>query len=727
MLLITQNYIRLEPLKFLPPTIMDQMDQFEQRCYELFTEAIQKPNSEWPAFLTENCATVELHMKVQRLLNLHVRSSELLWQPVFDTYPDLARPFGGQIDEFKILHLIGHGGMGAVFLAEDTILKRQVAIKVVNHQGDKNEVFVEHFRREARAVARLSHPNIVNIYRIGEGPGFSFIAMDYIDGPTLRGQLDALSGQPERLTESSRLYVVTRLISQIADALDHAHRNSVIHRDVKPSNILINAEGIGFLSDFGIAKITTEPTLYRDGDVVGSLSYMSPEQARATSDDVDHRSDIFSLGVVLYEAISLRRPFHGATLSDLLKTLAQGRPLSLRKICRSVPVDLATICHKAIEFDRKQRYQTAAHFSADLRCFLDGQPILARPPSAFRRLRMWGRAHILMLLGIIISLLTTSLIALSMLYVTQRRAALGRLDISDVHRNAKVFVARQLDQHSFESPQELISAPVTVYLRPGLYRITIIDEVGLLQTSSLIEAGVIDTVEAKKPEPLQLSALVRIPSGIYKLGKATTTYPLARRRSVQLAAYLISPTEVSNREYREYIIATNRRPPNTWPNPYDDQLDPFPVTGISWDEANLYCRWRGMRLPTPDEWEAAALGPDEAAYPWGPIPHPDIRRHDSEELDQLAYRLFARPVVSDLELASPQRMLHMMSNVAEYTEGVAPDRNNGLVVKGRSWANSPYHKSADLFVLSGRTMSSFDRGFRVASSILNEVNDENGN
>ncbi len=701
------------------------MSNLESRSHDLFTQIIEKPASQWPTLLDVHCESPELRSMVQRLLDQHVRSGDFLDQPATVAYASLFGSHGEQIAEFRIIRQIGKGGMGLVYLAEDTILKRPVALKIVGKSNSDNSDAIERFRREAQAAARLSHPSVVQIYRTGEEHGVCFIAMEYVDGETLRERLQSDKQRHGESSAQKRFIEAAKIVSQVADALEHAHRASVIHRDVKPSNILLDKDGNARLSDFGIARITTETLATNTGTIIGSFAYMSPEQARVSRVNIDHRTDVFSLGVVLYEAVCFQRPFDGSNPNEIFASLAEGRPAYLKKICPSVPIDLATICHKAIERDIEHRYQTAAHMSADLRCFMEGRSILARPPSIARRVLTWTSDRKQSLLITSVCLLSLALAGLIAAFIAARHAAMGRLIISDVHRGANVAVFRYDEQLAPEKLMQLGQAPVSVFLHPGLYRVTIDDGELSLCTSSLIEPGAADTVEMNKPSNEIRGSLVQIPGGIYALGKSDSTFSLDRPRQVKLSSFGISRTEVSNREYREYVVATKGRAPETWSTPYDSRIDELPVTDITWDEANAYCRWRGVRLPTPDEWEVAAQGPGNSPYPWHKDNKPEMHRIEVENQDVKAYLEFARPVNSDPELATHRDVRHMLSNVQEYTEGIAANRNGGIVVKGRCWFDSPFRKSSDMFILSSRSVRSFTRGFRIVAN-LNEgkKNDE---
>lgn len=710
------------------------MSDFESRCKEMFEQAVVLPPTDRSAFLERACADIELRRRVENLLRSHDKAAGFLEMPALEVFPTLGDHPGPQLDEFRILREIGRGGMGTVYLAVDTELKRAVAIKVLS-PALAGELGFERFRREAQAAARLAHSGIVQVYRTGQDRGHFYIAMEFVDGKTLRAMLAAPESEtrpaaardpasaadsPRRVPTEAEVGQYAALLAEVADALEHAHQRGVIHRDVKPGNILIDGEGRARLADFGIARIVADETLTADGTVAGSIAYMSPEQARASHIEIDHRSDIFSLGVVLYECLTGVRPFDGRTPMDVFKALQEGKPRAVRRRNPSVSLDLATICHKAIEQEPARRYPTAAHFAADLRAFLNRRPILATPPSLGHRARRFVIRHrTALVLSALVGLLgmTMGIVAVQR---ARLRAQMGHVAIGDVHAGWDVEVRKFTTENQLGSVVSTGRAPVEFDLPPGLYRVILSGSDGKrLETSSLLTSGTVDRIALRSAEPASITGLVAFSANDYSLGDAGSNYSLTKTRTVRLDAFLISRTEVSNREYREFVVATAAAPPKTWTDPYDPQCDNLPVCDISWEDANRYCRWRGVRLPTPDEWEAAARGASGRRYPWGEDPHADLERLELED-DLTEYKLAVQPVNSQPQFAGPEGILHLLSNVQEYTEGIAADRNNGVIVKGRSWRNAPYRRPAQMYVLSSSQVTSTDRGFRIAMSHRSE-------
>ena len=289
---------------------------------------------------------------------------------------------GTEIGRYKIRSKIGEGGMGEVYLAEDIELLRQVAIKLLSPQTIADEHAGQRLVREARAVAKLDHPNICSVYEVSNADGRSFIAMQYIEGETLDLRLKR---KPLELKES------LTIASQIADALAEAHRHGIIHRDIKPSNIIITSRGQAKVMDFGLAKVIqparaiqneadTEAMLSTPGAILGTVPYMSPEQVRGEA--LDARSDIFSFGVLLYEMLSKRQPFANQSAAATISAILTHEPPPLASYVLNLPEELQRIVRKCLEKDRERRYQTVRDVALDLEKLREHESMRVVPSSS---------------------------------------------------------------------------------------------------------------------------------------------------------------------------------------------------------------------------------------------------------------------------------------------------------------------------------------------------------
>jgi tRNA A-37 threonylcarbamoyl transferase component Bud32 len=291
----------------------------------------------------------------------------------------------GYFGDYELLEEIARGGMGVVYKARQSSLKRIVALKMIRSGKLAGETEVKRFHTEAEAAAQLQHPNIVAIHEIGEHEGQHYFSMDFVEGKNLA---QVAAGRPVAARSAAEW------LKAIAGAVQFAHQRGVLHRDLKPQNVMLDANGRPQVMDFGLAKnLTADISVTNTGVVMGSPSYMSPEQARGLNELIGPASDVYSLGAILFELLTGRPPFCGTSPMDTMSQVVNDEPPPPHSLNADAPADLESICLKCLEKDSARRYPTARELEADLGRFLDGEPVQAKPANAFRKTVSWFRRH----------------------------------------------------------------------------------------------------------------------------------------------------------------------------------------------------------------------------------------------------------------------------------------------------------------------------------------------
>jgi len=299
---------------------------------------------------------------------------------------------GRRLGDFTLLRRLGRGAQGDVYEARQESLGRLVALKILAPHLTLNPERVQRFRREAEAGGRLGHPNTVGVHAVGAADGFHFIVQELVaGGRTLGDRIATARDEPE--LPRGWYESTAELFVQVADALHAAHEAGIVHRDVKPGNILITKAGVPKVADFGLAMVLDDLHRSLSGELIGTPFYMSPEQTSASRTGLDRRTDVFSLGVTLYEALTLWRPFDAENREGIVEAIRMHEPREPRRVRASVPRDLSVICMKALEKRPERRYPTAGALADELRRFLRNEPILARPPGPAVRAAKWMRRH----------------------------------------------------------------------------------------------------------------------------------------------------------------------------------------------------------------------------------------------------------------------------------------------------------------------------------------------
>lgn len=392
-------------------------DEVTSFAESLLARCLELPVAKRAAALDGLCAEHPEHAEELRELAESLAAIGLLQQPAGREFPE-------RLGEFRLLRRLGSGGMGVVYLAEQESIGRQVALKLLHPTHLFFPGARERFRREAQAIAALHHHNIVSIHSVGEEQGILYMVMERIDGCSLAGVVQRLQGRnPVKLRgrdlanalgigeefapmRGSWTDACAWIAAEVGSALTHAHARGVVHRDVKSSNVMVTPAGRVVLLDFGLASTEQAHRLTRTGTQPGSLPFMSPEQVHG-DESIDERSDVYSLGVTLYELLTLQLPHLGTSTAQTRQLVLRGQPLPVRMRNPAVPRDAEIVCHRAMELRRRDRYRTAAAFAQDLRNVVQRQPIIARPPGLLARLSKWAQRNpgIAAMTGVVVLLL----------------------------------------------------------------------------------------------------------------------------------------------------------------------------------------------------------------------------------------------------------------------------------------------------------------------------------
>jgi eukaryotic-like serine/threonine-protein kinase len=464
---------------------------------QLYDAALELDLSQRAAFLDQACkGDEELRREVASLLASDAQAESFLAAPAVEVVArsiaaePVSSPIGRRIGHYQVESLLGVGGMGEVYLAQDTQLGRKLALKLLLTQFTADADRLRRFEREARTASALNHPNIITIFEIGQEGSTHYIATEFIDGETLRQQM-----------ESGRIDLGRTLdvAAQIAAAMVAAHEAGITHRDIKPENVMVRRDGIVKMLDFGLAKLiepsspapisvvdTQAPTLAqaahtKSGVVMGTPLYMSPEQARGLK--VDHRTDIFSLGVLLYEMIAGRRPFEGETMSDMIAALLTAEPPPLKQYCAEATAELERIVGRCLAKDREARYQSAKELIAELKTLRTSSQT---EDSATRRIEAAGARFVSWRRPVVAALAALLIVGLVWFLVWRRVPAVQPDQI-------KSLAVLPLENLSGDPAQNYFADGMTETLIAGLAK------VGALQVSS--RTSVMQYQGTRKPWP----------------------------------------------------------------------------------------------------------------------------------------------------------------------------------------------------------------------------------
>ncbi len=658
---------------------------------------------------------------------------------------------GKQFGHYQIVAPLGEGGMAAVYKAYQPNMERYVAIKVLPRHMSSSDEFVERFRREARMLAKLQHPNILSVFDYGEQDGYPYIVMPFVQSGTLS---EALRDHPLTFAE------INAIISQIGGALAYAHAHGMIHRDVKPSNVLIDETGNCLLTDFGLARMTEASIkITSSGAVMGTPAYMAPEQG--TGAKIDQRSDIYSLGIILYEMLTGRVPYTAETpIAVVVKHIQDPLP-SARKINPKLPESIELILMKALAKNPDDRYQNAEDLVHALQAAISTMeleanvitraPIVtAKPimPKTFAKTRAakkvaevpgtptTGMLKIFLGGGVLLFLVGGGIVlTLLLIQKSPNRDATMTSAAASPLTNPVIDVT--LTPPLEASPTIPTSSPSPEPPKP-----VIVDGKGV--TMVLIPAGEFTmggTTEHSLAECTKLFA------------KAAATYCKEEyfmdetpSHRVYLDSFYVDKHEVTNVLYKACVDANVCKPPSQsgseTQNAYygNSEFDNYPVIWVDWYMAQAYCAWRGGRLPGEAEWEKAARGDSAQYYPWGD----SFEGSKANSCDKNCPRDFAdktiddgfketAPVAAFPEGASVYGVLNLSGNVAEWVADwyadnyyavvgdtanpAGPQSGEKRVIRGGSWPTFPINLRVVTRSKNVPDFSANDVGFRCASPV----------
>lgn len=656
------------------------------------------------------------------------------------------------LGEFQILRELGRGATAIVYLARQPSLNREVAVKVLVEGALTTPVQVERFHREARSVAKLRHPGIVRVFADGQVDRTHWFAMEYVPGHDLSREI-ALQAERKRggtipsllpcPGEEGHVAEVARVCAEVAEALHYAHEQGLVHRDVKPQNLLLDSRRNAQIVDFGLARDEATGHLTGSGALLGTPYYMSPEQARVSEVALDRRTDVYSLGVVLYELCTLRRPFDGRSINEILARIQRDEPVRPRVLEPRLARDLETICLKAMSKQLDRRYADAGAMAADLRRFLRHEPIHARPPGMLERTRRLARRHrVLLALASVFAIGSSA--ASWLTWDRVQAGASGRLDVV-ASGPGGTSVRGRVSARRIDPVTGIAGEPFAIGALPledealpaGYYRIQVRGDGGELhEYAREIERGRRLRIEAylgdAERDARGRAGMIRVAGGTLALRDANAPLFVLNGRDVVVEPFLVDPREVTVRQYAVFLDETGHAAPFGWDVQHAPENLERPVVYVGWQDARAYAEWAGKRLLSFAEWNWIARGREGRRYPWAD--HGAVRGNVLEPLviepDGLqAWLAKAQPVGSHPEAATAEGIDDLFGNVGEWTETpLAQHTEHGFVTRmevrliaGHAWDAAALERphSLETFSFTGieRSYADHRTGFRCAITL----------
>ncbi len=624
---------------------------------------------------------------------------------------NIADLVGQTLDKkYQIIAKLGSGGMGSVYKARRIHIGDLVAIKVLHSELVGDQQAIERFRREAQAAARLKHPNAVGIHDFAvSGGGLVYIVMELVEGKSLA----TIINKRDPLDPS----FVAEILSKVCSALDEAHRQKIVHRDLKPDNILVSRVRGGVevkVLDFGIAKFRDMSpevnTLTEKGMLVGTPLYMSPEQCMG--EEIDGRSDIYSLGVVLYEMLTGAVPFQSAIPTAIIVQHVTVIPQPLREINNEIPPGVEKAVMRALEKQKEERPQTAGELAAE---FASGMKKAEAAGSIKRPDRQ------------------SSILAGAGWAEAAARERVVQADDSSEIPVTEFVLPTLADENKRKNYRAIaiVSVVVLALLLAAIFilvrsRTEVSSQDGSDNTSSETPTDKLPDGTKQTSSPLTPpeppSGMAFVTGGEFTMGRDNGTEYERPQHRTTVNPFFMDIFEVTSEEYKKFIDETGYRAPAEWvKGNYPPAWARRPVTGIDWDDANAYARWAGKRLPTEQEWEFAARGTDGRLYPWGNEWKAKAANADSSSHKHATGggEHSAGPSPFGAQDMSGNVWEWTASDLAAYPGGTLPAQAQGdlKVVRGGSWRENRSQTTATVRKGAPRVGRFANVGFRCVRDV----------